>query len=108
MEYFSNFKLDEVIKGAVLQVRSWEEAGEVRKLLLPFYDFFASLASFSMSLYSSTVPLLRASALLKKTSKLSENNIELEIKVRYTIRNPVFYPIRATWYITFLRYSVNS
>lgn len=49
-----------------------------------------------MSLYSSIVHLLRASALLKKTSKLSENNIELEIKVRYTIKNPLFYRIRAT------------
>lgn len=37
MEHFSNFTLDEVIKGAVCQVedeRSWKEAGEARMLLL--------------------------------------------------------------------------
>ena len=46
----------------------------------------ASNVSFSMSLYPSILHPLCASALLKKTSKLPENNIELGIKARYTIK----------------------
>lgn len=48
---------------------------------------FTPQASFSMSPYSSILHPLCTSMLLKKTSKLLENNIELTISVRYTIKN---------------------
>ena len=50
-------------------------------------NLHASSASFSMSLYSSTIQPLCASALLKMTYKLFENDIKLKTKVRYTIKN---------------------
>ena len=60
----------------------------------------ASNVSFSMSLYSSILHLLRTSMPPKKTSKLPENNIELIIKVRYSIKNRFCVPFRLRFFIT--------
>ena len=49
----------------------------------------ASDATFSISSNSSILPLLYAGELLAMTFKLSENDIAIEIKVRYTIKNLV-------------------
>ncbi len=61
-------------------------------MLLSFHGAPGTLhrsnASFSMSLYSSILHLLCASALLKETSKFSVNDTKLEIIARYTIKNP--------------------